>query len=371
MRQKIIKELDFICTQTKKNIEIFGSEFPSACTTEGKYRIKPNDDWTNGFWTGILWICYEYSGELIFKQVAEKNCDDFRKRLEKNIVLDHHDIGFLYVPSLVAQYKITGNHQSREYAIQAADKLIERFQQKGQFIQAWGALDDDDEYRFIVDSLINLPLLYWANMETGEAKYKKIADLHYKTVIKYGIRDDNSTHHTFYFEREGGSTVGGKTAQGFSDESCWARGQAWVVLGSILNNKYQNNSDNYEIFSRLYSKYYECLPKDLIPFWDLVFDENSNQYHDASTAPIIVNALLERNNQVKDDKFMDDALKMVNSLIDNYSSKYNIKSQGLLDYGVYAYSIIKGINESNLWGDYFYLECLFKIYKDNEWRGYW
>lgn len=368
---KVKQELDWICTQVEKNMAIFGEQFPSACTTEGQYRIKPNDDWTNGFWTGMLWICYQYSGKELFRLAAEKNCNSFKQRIDEDFVLDHHDIGFLYTPSLVAQYKITNNQEARLYALKAAEKLLGRYQQKGQFIQAWGQLDDDSEYRFIVDSLINLPLLYWASVETNDPKYRAIADKHYATVMRYGIRDDNSTHHTFYFERATGAPLGGKTAQGFSDNSCWARGQSWVILGSVLNNKYQNMDTNYQIFERVYKKYFNALPKDYIPYWDLIFDQNSNQYHDASTAPIVVTALLERKHQLAISDYDQHINKMVDSLIDKYSSKYNSQSQGLLDYGVYAYHGFKGINESNLWGDYFYLEALYRLYSENEWRGYW
>ncbi len=369
--QLIKAELDRICEKTKSNLKYFDNQFPSACTTEGIYRIKPNDDWTNGFWTGILWICYEYSNDPVFKEAAINNCQNFKKRLDDNFVLDHHDIGFLYIPSLVADYLITNNQDSKDYAVKAAERLLQRFQPKGEFLQAWGSLDDDSEYRFIVDSLINLPLLYFASEVTGEAKYKQVADKHYQTVIKYGVRDDNTTHHTFYFNREDGTPQGGKTAQGFSDNSCWARGQSWVILGSILNNKYQNNDDNYQLFERVYGVYRNSLPEDLIPYWDLIFNEKSNQYHDASTAPIVVTALLERINQLQDDKYDQDIQVMVESLLNKYSSKFNQKSQGLLDYGVYAYHGVKGINESNLWGDYYYLESLYKLYTNNEWKGYW
>ncbi len=371
MKQKIITELDWICQQTEKNIEKFGEKFPSACTTEGKYRIKGNDDWTNGFWTGILWICYEYSGKEIFRQTALANGCDFRRRIDERLVVDHHDLGFLYTPSLVAEYKLEGNQEAAKYAVQAADILISRFQTKGQFIQAWGAIGDASEYRFIVDSLINLPLLYWASQYTGDDKYKQVADAHYQTVIKHGIRDDQTTHHTFYFDMESGEPIGGKTAQGYSDNSCWARGQSWVVLGSVLNNRFQKDDANYEIFERVYQKYYSALPADMIPFWDLIFSSTSNQYHDASTAPIVVCALLEKDYQCADQKYQADANTMINSLIDSYSSRFNSKSEGLLDYGVYAYHSIKGVNESNLWGDYFYLEALYRMYTQNKWRGYW
>ncbi|MFV0288745.1 MAG: glycoside hydrolase family 88 protein [Mycoplasmatales bacterium] len=367
----IQQELDWVCAQVEKNIQIFGENFPSACTLEGKYRIKPNDDWTNGFWTGILWICYEYSKKDIFKQLAIKNGESFKKRLDDRFVVEHHDIGFLYTPSLVAQYKITNDKSCYEYSLKAADILLERYQKKGKFIQAWGQLDAQDEYRFIVDSLINLPLLYWAFAMTNNSKYKEVADAHYQTVIKYGIRQDNTTHHTYYFDKTTGAPLGGKTAQGFSDKSCWARGQAWVILGSVLNNRFTPNSDNLTIFERVYQKYKSCLPQDKVPYWDLIFNEQSNQYHDSSAAAITLCALLERKNQLQDTEYNNDIKQTMTSLITKYSARLNPKTQGLLEHGVYAYSAHKGINEANLWGDYFYVEALYRLYTNNEWKGYW
>ncbi|MGQ0440859.1 glycoside hydrolase family 88 protein, partial [Bacillus sp. B-TM1] len=101
-RNSIKAELDWICEKLEKNIERFGTSYPSACATNGKYRIKGNDDWTNGFWTGMLWIAYEYSKKDIFKSIALKNIESFKDRLDKNFVVDHHDLGFLYSLSVVA-----------------------------------------------------------------------------------------------------------------------------------------------------------------------------------------------------------------------------------------------------------------------------
>ncbi len=364
-------ELTWICQKVEENIKLFGDKFPSACTTEGKYRIKENDDWTNGFWTGILWICYEFSKKEIFKIQAMKNGESFKNRLDNQHVINHHDLGFLYTPSLVAQYKITGDIKSYEYALRAADYLVERYQKKGKFIQAWGTLGSKQEYRFIVDSLINLPLLYWAYENTQKVEYKTVADNHFKTVIKYGIRADGTTHHTFYFDPETGEPLFGKTAQGFSDDSCWARGQAWVILGLVLNNRFISSSSNLNNFNWVYEKYSSCLPADKIPYWDLVFNQTSNQYHDSSAAAITLCGLLEREEQQKDGKYNEDIRQVTEQLINNYSARLNPKSHGLLEHGVYAYASYKGIDEANLWGDYFYLEALYRQYTNNKWKGYW
>ncbi len=319
----------------------------------------------------MLWIAYEYSGDPVFKNQAKQNTISFINRIDDRFVVDHHDIGFLYIPSLVANYKITGDEIAREYALKAADILVERFMPMGEFIQAWGDKKDPKEYRFIVDSLINIPLLYWAYEETKDARYIDIANAHFETVIKYGVRSDCSSHHTFYFDPETGKPIGGQTAQGFSDDSCWARGQAWVVLGSILNFKYDPKDNKIEVFDKCYDYYKRHLPEDLVPYWDLVFDYNSNQYHDSSTTAIILNALIEYEVQMDDDKHHQDVVDMVDSLISDYSITNQDNYDGLLDHGVYAYANHKGIDEANLWGDYFYMEALYRLYTKNEWRGYW
>ena len=184
------EELDRICGVLKRNMERYGTDFPSACATGGKYRIKKNDDWTNGFWTGMLWMAYLHTGDEAFKTLALKNTDSFRQRLDDHFVLDHHDIGFLYSPSVVAAFSITGDESQRDLAVRAADVLAARFQEKGGFIQAWGKSGDPKEYRLIIDSLLNLPLLYTAAEITGEARYREMAQRHYENVIRLIIRDE-------------------------------------------------------------------------------------------------------------------------------------------------------------------------------------
>ena len=206
------EELDRICGVLKRNMERYGTDFPSACATGGKYRIKKNDDWTNGFWTGMLWMAYLHTGDEAFKTLALKNTDSFKQRLDDHFVLDHHDIGFLYSPSVVAAYRITGDEGQRDLAVRAADVLAARFQEKGGFIQAWGKSGDPKEYRLIIDSLLNLPLLYTAAEITGEARYREMAQRHYENVIRLIIREDGSTYHTYYFDSETGAPSRGATA---------------------------------------------------------------------------------------------------------------------------------------------------------------
>ncbi len=138
--EEIKKGLDIVIKNIDENLDRYINKFPSACTTNLKYRVKNNDDWTNGFWTGMLWLAYEYTGDEKYKKVAQIHTENFKERYDKDFVLNHHDIGFLYSLSVVADYKVSGSEKARDLGIKAATKLKARYQQKGGFIQAWGEI---------------------------------------------------------------------------------------------------------------------------------------------------------------------------------------------------------------------------------------
>ena len=160
--QWVTEELTRICGVIEKNMERFGTKFPSACAEGGVYEVTENDDWTNGFWTGMLWMAYQYTVEEKFRDLACENLKSFERRLDEHVVLEHHDIGFLYSLSVGAGYRILRDEHQKEVLLRAADVLAERYQEKGGFIQAWGKKNAPNEYRLIIDSLMNLPLLYRA-----------------------------------------------------------------------------------------------------------------------------------------------------------------------------------------------------------------
>lgn len=365
-KEEIKKGLDLVIKNIDKNLDKYTHKFPSACTTNLKYRIKDNDDWTNGFWTGMLWLAYEYTGDDKYKKVAQIHTENFEERYNNDFVLNHHDLGFLYSLSAVADYKITGSEKARELGLKAANKLKGRYQEKGDFIQAWGNLGDESEYRLIIDCFLNLPLLYWAYEETGDESYLKIANNHFNTAINNVIRDDSSTYHTYYFDKETGQPIKGVTHQGFKNDSCWARGQAWAILGMPLNYRYNRNENAKYIFEAVTNYYLNRLPEDLIPYWDLVFTEKDRQPRDSSSAVITACGIFERNKFDKDytnkEVYNRAAHEMLRNLINNYTT-VNEDSDGVLMHGVYSWHNNKGVDECNLWGDYFFMEALMRLYK--------
>lgn len=364
--QWVTEELTRICGVIEKNMKRFGTKFPSACAEGGVYEVTENDDWTNGFWTGMLWMAYQYTGEVKFRDLACENLKSFERRLDEHVVLEHHDIGFLYSLSVGAGYRILRDEHQKEVLLRAADVLAERYQEKGGFIQAWGKKNAPNEYRLIIDSLMNLPLLYRAAELSGNDTYRSMADCHYKNVISNIVRDDYSTYHTFYFDPETGKPDHGATHQGFSDQSCWARGQAWAILGMPLNARITGRTmegKEAETYKNVVEYFETHLPADGMPYWDLIFTDGSDQPRDSSALAIAACGMLEIGNKAR-------AEEMLHTLEELAAPSDRVHTEGLLLHGVYAYAEGKGVDEPDLWGDYFYMEALCRMC-DPDWKPYW
>ena len=173
-RQKLQRAADTAVSILKENLKDYTFCFPGSNSENQFYPATENVEWTTGFCTGTYWLAYELTKDEAFRKSAEIQADSFYNRIKDKIDVEHHDMGFLYTPSCVAAYQLTGNERAKEAAVMAAEQLISRFQEKGGFIQAWGPLGAEDNYRLIIDCLLNLPLLYWASDVTGDccAPYK-------------------------------------------------------------------------------------------------------------------------------------------------------------------------------------------------------
>lgn len=364
--------------QTKSCLPEFSETFKGIFSTNGFYSPAPNDQWTNGFWTGELWLAYENTGDPVFQDAALKQVDSFLERIQKGIETDTHDLGFLYSLSCVAGYKLTGNETAKKAALLAADKLVSRFHEKGQFLQAWGALDNRENYRLIIDCLLNLPLLYWASEVTGDEHYGAIAKAHLTTALQVVIRPDSSTYHTYYFDPETGEPSHGVTHQGYSADSAWSRGQSWGVYGIALSYRYTKKPEYIPLFERVTDYFLEHLPGDLIPYWDFIFEDGSTEPRDSSASAIAICGMLEMAEYLPEEKaayYTSAAKRMMKALVDTCAAKSPASSNGQLLHGVYGRKtpyndcIDHGIDECNLWGDYYYVEALTRLTKD--WNPYW
>lgn len=346
--------------------------YPAPSSQGLFYPAIDNSDWTAGFWPGILWLSYELSGDEVFRTEALSRVSDFRGRLDKRIAVDTHDLGFLYTLSCVSAWKIAGDETARNTALDAASLLMKRYFEKAGIIQAWGDLNDPAQRgRIIIDCAMNLPLLFWASGETGDPRYREAATRHLAAANANLIRTDASTYHTFFFDVNSGEPLYGRTAQGYSDTSCWARGQAWGIYGLALNFHYLRDPDLLETAARLAHYFLNRLPEDRICYWDLIFTEGEEE-RDSSAAAIAACGLLELSRALPEGDrrkkyFMNAAVSIAASLVEHYTAAEG--SNGLLLHGVYNKPAGEGVDECCIWGDYFYLELLANLLLSR--RSYW
>lgn len=360
----------------KMMLTFTGNNFPAHNSTNNVYpAVQNTSGWNQGFWTGMLWHAYEVSGKTKYLTAAMDQIPSYTNRIEKKLGVNTHDMGFVYTPSCVAAYKITGSEEARVAALAAADQLLSRYHEKGQFIQAWGNLGAADNYRLIVDCLMNIPLLYWASEETGDMKYYNAAVNHFNTTITYAYRWDGSTYHTYFFDPATGLPVRGATHQGVSDDSTWARGQAWAMYGPVLTYAYTKDENALAAFKAAASYFLDYLPSDYVPYWDLSYGDGDYEPKDSSAAAIAACALLAGIKYMDESdplraKFENAAKRIMNSLIDHYTTRDAKDANGLLLHATYNHNSNMGIDEMNIWGDYFYMEALHRML-DPEWEMYW
>lgn len=379
--------MDYCITQVLDNMPAFEVHFPDA-NSEGNfytpggnpYRI---DDWTSGFWTGEVWLAYENTDVEAVKarlgEIGNKQVETFLERINKKLAVNHHDMGFLYIPSCVSAYKLTGSARAKEAAIKAADQLMTRYQPAGGYIQAWGDTNSVEDRRLIIDCLLNIPLLYWATEVTGEPRYRQVAESHITTALKYVVRDDDSTWHTIFFDAEGNFSHGA-TCQGYKDASAWARGQAWGIYGTAIAYKNTGRAEYIEYFKRVSRYFLTHLPDDICPYWDLSFGNGDDEEpRDSSSSAIAACGFLEMSRHLPEEEgafYVSAAKKLLRSLIQGYQVTNSAVSNGQLLHGVYAkstpYNTCKnsGVDECVIWGDYFFMEALTRLLNP-DWNIYW
>ena len=375
--------LDGALDQLRGLLAEFGPRFPDDTAPHDRYRPRrwldlpdgANSGWTTGFWTGMLWLAHELSGETGFREAAEGHLASFEERLERRIQIDHHDLGFLYMPSCVAAWRLRGDTQARAVALGAADYLMRRYLPRAGIIQAWGDLDDPAQRgRMIIDCLMNLPLLHWAARASGEPRYRDAALRHLDLSRDYLVRADDSSFHTYHFDPETGTPLYGSTAQGLADDSCWARGQAWGVYGFALNHRHAPDLGLLGVARRQADYFIRHLPPNGIAYWDLAFGQGSAEPWDSSASAIAACGLLELAGHLDADDvdaahdYRAAALHMLRGLATHCAARAPA-SNALLLHGVYSKPHGQGVDEPSLWGDYFYLEGLARVLHGA--NGYW
>ena len=336
-------------------------------TVDGVHDDKSGDKeigwWTNGFWGGIMWQMYTLTGKEIYRNIAEQN----EKKLDADLMdyekLDH-DNGFKWLPTAVADYRVTGNRSSKNRGLLAAGNLAGRYNCAGKFIRAWNDWPNSKVDRrgwAIIDCMMNLPLLYWASEETGDPRFSQIAANHADTAMKAFIRGDGSANHIVEFDPASGEMIKSYGGQGYGEGSSWTRGQSWGLYGFILSYLHTQNNAYLETAERIANYFIANIPDSgLIP---VDFRQPEDVKLEDSTAAAIASCGLIELARQKDGRqqkiYLNAALKMLQALTKN-SFNWNEEEDNLLTKCTAAYHDERH-EFSIIYGDYFFLEALMKL----------
>ena len=381
--KKLLQKID-------KNGQKYQGKVPTGdMNGAGEYKLTEGGTWVDGFYAGVYNIAYLLSGEEKFLDYSRA----YEKLWDKRIIntgevnerhgfmeLDH-DVGFIFLPACGFLAHNFADEKAREICIKAADVLADRFNEKGNFIKAWNTWrwDTNPEFirekkgKVIIDSLMNLPLLFQAAQWTGEERYYNIGYKHAETVAKYIVREDWTTFHTYNFNPDTGAPIAGRTGQGYSDSSCWSRGQAWGVYGFALAYKYTKDEKFLEYSKGLAEYFMKHLSGTDIPCWDFAAADQTFAPWDSSAAAICASGLMELADltDAKDAEYYVQQAKRLMSALDKWCSTEDYpRMEPILIHGCGGSAYREGyekqikspaICQAFTFGDYYYMETLLKM----------
>ena len=319
--------------------------------------------WTNGFWAGMLWMMYRRTGEKKYAEIAgisEKKLD----QCFEGFYGLHHDVGFMWMPTSVASWRLTGNEDSRRRALHAANLLTGRFNPAGNFIRAWNDIpgtDDDTRGWAIIDSLFNITLLYWAYEETKDPRYYHVAVKHADKLMEHFIRPDGSVRHIVEFDPMTGAFRKDYGGQGYAHGSSWTRGQAWALYGFMLSYVHTGREAYLDAAKRVAHYFIANIPEDgLIP---VDFRQPKEPvYYDDTAAAVASCGLIEIARQVPEQEkevYSKAAVKMLHAL-DEKHCDWSERNDCFLTHCSSAYHSPKH-NHTLVYADCFFLEALLKL----------
>lgn len=327
----------------------------------GQFKMVASKDWTSGFFPAQLWLYYQYTKDEKWLNLAKKYTEDIkREQYNKGT----HDLGFMIYCPFGNGYKLTKDPAYQAVIIQAAKSLATRFNAKAGVIKSWDHNGDKWKYPVIIDNMMNLELLFEATKFTGDSSFYKIAVSHANTTIKNHFRPDFSSWHVIDYDTLSGNVRNKLTAQGYANESAWARGQAWALYGYTLcyretkNNAYLAQADGIANFI-LSNK---VTPTDGIPFWDYNDPEIPNVSRDASAAAITASALLELATYSKNAKrYKLAANKILTSLgTTAYTNPFGTNYGFLLAHSTGHRPAKSEVDVPINYADYYYIEALLR-----------
>ena len=363
----INNDINFSTRQYSLMLQQIGREgkvrIPKTIDKLGRMVYIPIDDWCSGFFPGSLCYLYQLTNDKSWLVQSKR----FTEALDSIQYLTwHHDVGFMIGSSYLNIYRLNPNTAYKKAIIQTAKSLCTRFRKKAGVIQSWNVDRGWQSKRgwtcpVIIDNMMNLELLFEATRLSGDSTYWKVAVSHANKTLENQFRKDGSCYHVVDYDPNNGAVLHRQTAQGYADNSAWARGQAWAVYGYTVCYRYTHDRKYLDqaVKTLNFVMQNPNLPDNLIPYWDFDAPNIPNEPRDASSAACIASALYEMNNYLPDNGYTSLADRIIRSLSSpEYRAPLGKNGCFLLMHSVGSIPHNNEIDVPLNYADYYFLEAL-------------
>jgi unsaturated chondroitin disaccharide hydrolase len=359
LRPRLERAFEFAARQVRATIERTPDYFP-IYTVGGRWQHGGElwTDWCAGFHAGMMWLIARRTGDPWWRATAEH----YSRLLEhKQHDRDVHDLGFIFLNTYLPWYELTGDEHVHEVLITAGRTLALRFNPNGKYLRSFVAPES-----LFIDIMMNVPIIFYAARETGDRALYDLAVAHCRTTEGTLVRPDGGTAHEGIFDPETGAFLRQSTHQGLRADSDWSRGLAWSLYGFGTVFTYTEDPADLAVAERNADHFLSRCPDGLVPPWDFDVPEGHDRIDDSSAAAIAASGLWNLAGLTRDPararRYRDASLTMLDTLCtDRYLAWSNPGWEGVLKHGVYHFHKKLGVDESVMWGEYFFLEAVAKV----------
>jgi unsaturated chondroitin disaccharide hydrolase len=352
----------FAQQQVRKIIETYPDFYPMY-TSNGRWKHEGPawTHWCDGFYPGMMWIFHKRGGVNSANGEAPywmEQAIRYTKPLEpRKLDREVHDLGFLFMPTFYRWYQIARDPKLKEIIMEAGKTQALRFQENGQYLRSFVG-----ENSIFIDIMMNVGIIFYAARETGDRRLRDVALRHCLTTRRFLVRGDGSTAHEGIFDLETGEFLRQATQQGYRGDSCWSRGLAWSLYGFSISYEYSRDPRFLETAEVCADYFITHSNHDGVPPWDFNAPPESRKLLDTSSAAIAASGLLRLcrllQDPVKGHYYWSTGIMILRTLCEKHLAKKDKKWEGILKGGVYHLHKELGVDESVMWGEYYFVEAL-------------
>jgi unsaturated chondroitin disaccharide hydrolase len=352
--------IGFAQKQVKRLIDTYPDFYPMYTVGGAWKHAGPAwTHWCDGFLPGMMWLFAKHVGHN--KPEAKywmEQAIRYSKPLEmRKTDSDVHDLGFIFFSTYYRWFQVTREPAIRDVVIQAGRTLAQRFNDAGQYLRSFVAEDS-----IFIDIMMNVGIIFYAARETKDRRLRDLAVRHCITTRRCLVRGDGSTAHEGIFDLESGEFLRQSTQQGFRGDSCWSRGLAWALYGFTVSYDYSRDPRFLHTAEACADYYITHTPADGVPPWDYNAPLENRSLVDSSAAAIAAAGFLRlcrhSGDPMKGHFYWSTAIHILRTLCTRYVAASDPKWGGILKGGVYHLHKGLGVDESVMWGEYFFTEAL-------------